>query len=291
MPFFILFILSTLNLYAVEGFLPENSLSLPPSFTDQGISQKVFQDIQDELARIWIPRARAEGGNLTFVSSWESGTVNAYAQRFGHEDEWGEEMPPFDDWRVVFLGGMARHKEMTKDGFSLIVCHELGHHFGGYPKLSGETMWASIEGQADYFATSKCLRELWSGTDNRKTLRGQSIPAALESNCRTQWKSDDEYALCLRTGLAGLSAGRLFAAIAPFTKAPKFETPDQKIVPRTLTIHPKAQCRLDTYFQGALCEIPFSVPMGTDELTGACHSRNGQTIGLRPACWFKAQVD
>jgi hypothetical protein len=280
-------LLYTLNLYGHEGFLPENSISIPTSFTNQGISQKVFQDVQDELAQIWIPRAKALGGTLSFESSWESSTVNAYAQRFGHENEWGEEVPPFDKWKVVFLGGMARHKEITRDGFSLIVCHELGHHFGGAPRLSGETAWVSIEGQADYFATAKCLRELWVLSDNKTILRDKLIPEALRSSCELQWKTENEIQLCLRVGLAGLSAGRLFAAIAPFTRVPQFDTPDPKIVTRTLNSHPKAQCRLDTYLQGALCEMPFHLPFGDDEVSGACHSRHGQIFGTRPRCWFK----
>lgn len=285
------YILCTLNLYGSDGFLPENNLVLPVGLNDQGISEKVFQDVQDELAQIWIPRAKAQGGRLSFVSSWASGTVNAYAQRFGHEDEWGEEVPPFDDWRVVFLGGMARHKEMTRDGFSLIVCHELGHHFGGAPRLSGETSWASIEGQSDYFATAKCLRELWINAENDKQMAGKTIPEYLQKACESQWRSEKDIFLCLRSGLAGLSAGRLFAAIAPFTKAPKFETPDPKVVTKTQNSHPKAQCRLDTYLQGALCEMPFDIPFGNDEITGACHLRNGQLTGQRPACWFKSSLD
>lgn len=288
MAIFFCLILSALNLYAHQGFLPENSLSIPPNLTSEGISETEFQETQDELARIWIPRAKEQGGNLRFISSWESSTVNAYAQRFGHEDEWGEEMPPFDDWRVVLLGGMARHKEITRDGFSLIVCHELGHHFGGFPRLSGETSWASIEGQADYFATSKCLREIWERRDNKKIISGREIPEALMNSCKSQWTSESEFHLCLRIGLAGLSAGRLFAAIGMFQKAPSFENPDPKIVRKTQMTHPKAQCRLDTYFQGALCEVSHQIPFGSDELSGACHERNGQSTGLRPACWFKA---
>lgn len=285
-----LIFLCALNLYAHNGFLPENTLSIPVSLRDQGITEVTFQRLQDELARIWIPRAKAQGGKLRFVSSWESSMVNAYAQRFGHEDEWGEEGPPFDDWRVVLLGGMARHKEMTPDGFSLIICHELGHHFGGFPRLSGETSWASIEGQADYFASSKCLRELWEKSDNEKHLKGKEIPESLRAFCHEEWPSKAEFHLCLRTGLAGQAVGRLFANISPFTKAPKFETPDTKIVRQTLNIHPKPQCRLDTYFQGALCDIPYRDSFGDDEIEGACHQRNGHRIGLRPTCWFKPSL-
>jgi hypothetical protein len=66
-----------------------------------------------------------------------------------------------------------------------------------------------------------------------------------------------------------------------------------------------AQCRLDTYFQGALCAKPFDLrvipgkDLGTNrnnskeaELQAArssCFLGAGFQLGNRPACWFKQQ--
>lgn len=277
----------TLSALILATFLPENNLQIPvTSAGGGGISEKDFQDVQTELARIYVPEARARGGNLIFRSDWKSSTVNAFAQRFGHENEDGEELPPFDDWRVVFLGGLARHKYMTRDGFSLVVCHEIGHHLGGSPTYDGETAWASAEGQADYFATTKCLRRLWKDDDNSSRITGQVIPEALKTSCEKQWKDKNEAALCIRAGLAGLQVGMLFSDIASFQKLPKFETPDTSVVKKTMMIHPKAQCRLDTYYQGALCEVSYLEEFGKDEFKGACHLRLGYKEGVRPLCWY-----
>jgi hypothetical protein len=276
-----------LSVFFLASFLPPNDLQIPISGINVGgITEKEFNDVQTELSRIYIPIARSKGGNLMFRSDWKSSTVNAFAQRFGHENEDGEEMPPFDDWRVVFLGGLARHKYMTRDGFSLVVCHELGHHLGGSPTYDGETSWASAEGQADYFATTKCLRKLWENEDNEAKLSDVKIPETLKASCEKQWTQKRDVALCLRQGLAGLQVGMLFADIGSFQKLPKFETPDLTQVKKTMMIHPKSQCRLDTYFQGSLCEVSFNEEFGQDEVAGACHMRSAHKTGLRPACWY-----
>ena len=52
-------------------------------------------------------------------------------------------------------------------------------------------------------------------------------------------------------------------------------------------MHPYAQCRLDTYFNGALCTVSEIIDFDDDEeTTGACHKKNGDDRGLRPQCWF-----
>lgn len=40
---------------------------------------------------------------------------------------------------------------MTRDGLALVICHELGHHFGGAPKSTVPLKkWNSYKGQVDY---------------------------------------------------------------------------------------------------------------------------------------------
>lgn len=278
-----------LSLPVRGGFLPENDLKIPINKrAPTGITQADFEQTQLELKAIYTPIVKALGGQLVFESNWQSSTVNAYASRHGELDEDGEETEPRKEWRVTFLGGLARHKFITRDGFSLVICHELGHHLGGAPRLDGETAWASIEGQSDYFSTSKCLRRLWHKMNNAKAIQGKSIPETLIKKCSEQWPLSSERDLCLRIGMAGLSAGELFADISRFTKTPKFETPDPKVVKKTNNSHPAAQCRLDTYLQGALCEVSYLDDLGNDEFKGACHPRSGHKVGIRPACWFKA---
>ena len=85
---------------------------------------------------------------------------------------------------------------------------------------------------------------------------------------------------------------------------PSFATPSRESVARTSRKHPKAQCRLDTYFEGALCpenRDPSIIPakrlagyFGTffnrraekQAASQSCHSAEGYFEGVRPRCWF-----
>ncbi len=245
---------------AAPAFIPVSS--------EGGISEEAFMKISTQLENLYSPDVSSRGGKLIVQKAWASSEVNAYAQR------------EKDEWKVILLGGMGRHKYMTEDGFALIVCHEIGHHLGGFPRYDGiDIGWATNEGQSDYFSTMKCLRRFWEDSDNARIISSMEIPETLRSKCENE-------ALCIRSGMAGLSAANVFADLAWFGKKPKFETPDTKIVKQTYSAHPKAQCRLDTYFQGTLCEASANDEMAT-ETEGACHESLGHKEGMRPLCWFK----
>jgi hypothetical protein len=87
--------------------------------------------------------------------------------------------------------------------------------------------------------------------------------------------------------MAGKSVGNLFAALGRSAE-PKFDTPDAVIVSKTDDNHPKAQCRLDTYYQGSLCDVNMNEDVSQkEEVQGTCHGSLGHKIGVRPLCWFK----
>lgn len=88
---------------------------------------------------------------------------NASAQRMG------------STWVVNMYGGLARHNEITIDGFALVLCHEIGHHLGGAPKYGGFNTWGTNEGGSDYFATLKCLRRIFQNDDNTKAIENMTI--------------------------------------------------------------------------------------------------------------------
>jgi hypothetical protein len=86
---------------------------------------------------------------------------------------------------------------------------------------------------------------------------------------------------------------------------PSFDTPDTNVVTTTNVEHPEGQCRLDTYFSGALCTKQWDLnvipakgfPQGQNSAAAekvamqySCfvNNRTG-TVGTRPACWFKQQ--
>lgn len=265
-----------------EGIVPENNLNIPVNAKrNSGITEEVFHSVIDDITAIYAPIVAQEGGELNVEKKWEDGTVNAYAQQIGKE------------WRVSMFGGLARHETITADGLALVVCHELGHHIGGAPRKNSpwSSPWASNEGQADYFSTLKCLRRVWNSENNAAAIKQMQIPQHLKDSCKAQNSRKSDIALCIRGGMAGLSVAKLFQALRSEATAPEFHTPDAKVVARTSDSHPGTQCRLDTYFKGALCEASFNDNVDAkNEVTGTCHASLGHTEGLRPLCWFKPSV-
>lgn len=265
-----------------EGFVPENNLKISVNAKRLGgITEEQFNNAIERVEAIYAPLVAQEGGKLVIDRAWDDGTVNAYAQRSG------------TTWMVNMFGGLARHETITEDGMSLVVCHEIGHHIGGAPKKTSmySNSWASNEGQSDYFANLKCLRRVFLNENNMMIVRQmKNVPEALTNACKLAWKTASDRAICIRGGMAGDSVAKLFAALR--NAAPgKFETPDAKVVTKTDDNHPAHQCRLDTYFQGSLCEVGMNENVATDsEVAGTCHGSLGHTVGLRPTCWFKPKV-
>lgn len=265
-----------------EGFVPENNLKISVNAKRVGgITEEQFNAVIDIYEEIYTPIVKEAGGNLEIARNWTDGTVNAYAQQIG------------STWKVSMFGGLARHDTITQDGFALVVCHELGHHIGGAPRKVSpwSSPWASNEGQADYFATLKCLRRAWQNDNNEAIVRAMEVPAALTKSCGQSHLWNDDFFICVRGGMAGMSVSKLFQALRGATVEPKFDTPDPAVVTRTNDNHPAYQCRLDTYFQGALCEADWREDVSaSSEVTATCHGSLGHTKGMRPLCWFKPSV-
>ena len=264
-----------------EGFLPTNNFKISVDAKRLGgITEEEFNSVIDEVEVLYAPIVAQEGGQLKIIRNWTDATVNAYAQQVGKE------------WKVSMFGGLARHEAITRDGMALVVCHELGHHIGGAPRKTSAwaSPWASNEGQADYFANLKCLRRVWNDEDNSAVVALMEVPAELTTKCSSAFSGEDA-SVCIRGGMAGMSVARLFQSLYSEANAPKFETPSTKVVIKTDDNHPATQCRLDTYFQGSLCEKSFNENVDAkSEVTGTCHGSTGQTSGLRPLCWFRPAV-
>jgi hypothetical protein len=192
------------------------------------------------------------------------------------------------------FGGLARHPAITEDAFATVVCHELGHQIGGAPKKKDPTAgsaWASNEGQADYFATLKCLRRVFAADRNVDVIKKLNVPADVKKRCSDNFSNPEETAVCIRTTVAGIALGNLFKDLSGGTKALSISTPDKSVVKVTFDAHPEAQCRVDTYFQGSMCDKALSEDVSDkDENIGTCTKRNGDSVGNRPLCWFKPSV-
>lgn len=265
-------------------FLPDNKLYEEDNihgFTN--VSKEDFYEVLNKLEAYYRPIVNKHGAFLDIYKSWESSTVNAYAQR----DD--------DKWIIKMFGGMARRPEITKDAFLMIGCHEIGHHLGGFPFVSD---WASNEGQSDYFAFHSCAKNMWK---EEKEINYEfskiAQPIAIE-RCDKHYTSKDERRLCYRASVAGESLANLLSYLAK-TENPSFETPSEVEVDKTIYYHPHPQCRLDTFLAASLCQTNFNVNNIPGE-TGSWKDAEIEAIqescsqliasdkySARPRCWFK----
>lgn len=266
-----------------DGFLPKNNLRIPSTFFTPGktMTEATFNKIISDVEAIYRPLMAAQGKELVIHRLWKNPEVNAQAYKESRESKYYE---------LDMFGGLARHPAITPDAFALVVCHELGHHLAGAPAV--DTLWgkASNEGQADYFATTKCIRKYFAAKNNmQQGLAGKKVSTTAQSQCQATWGKTKDFYICLSTSMASQSLADLFAASERSMTNAQFDTPSDKVVTTTYNDHPAAQCRLDTYFQGSLCKVSQSVDFSSQDASkGACNSY--AQMGARPKCWYKPSL-
>lgn len=243
------------------------------------MTKEKFEAIVKRVEVAYAPIIASKSATLQMITNWDDSTVNAYADRDGDGKF----------WNVTMYGGLARHPDITDDGLMLIVCHETGHQVGGAPKYDyGKNDWAANEGQADYFATLKCLKRVLEKDDNLTVVSKMNIDPEVTNKCKSVYKTESDIALCQRISMAGNSAGLMLAGDVKIS----FNTPDRSKVRRTDSDHPWPQCRLDTFFQGSLCDKSFTEDVSeTSPVPGTCIKRDGYTLGARPLCWYKPSLE
>ncbi|MBQ49168.1 MAG: hypothetical protein CMP10_17455 [Zetaproteobacteria bacterium] len=260
-----------LPIAAFSNFLPTNTLHLEDD-AGNNMTEEQFNQIIDDITVIYSPIVAGLGGRLQINKLWSLNTVNASATR------------SIDAWIVNMYGGLARRSEITPDAFALVICHELGHHLGGFPFMD---VWLANEGESDYFATVACARKIWADQDTENARAGLTIEAYPRSMCDFKWKFWKSRHLCYRIMNASASMVSLYAAGYGIA----FDTPSRVEVPFTWHAHPSAQCRLDTLVAGALCEVDWKddvIPMTYEQIHFySCTSFGGYVVGVRPRCWFQ----
>lgn len=257
-----------------------------------------FTRLVKNIENIYMPIINGLGGKLTISAQWGNETPNAYAKK------------TFGNWLVVITGGLARQPAMTNDGIALVVCHEIGHHIAGFPfaqtglaALLGMD-WVANEGEADYYATQVCARKIWGNEVKQNETFRSTATAFVKSECDKIWKNEADQNLCYRSVTASESLAEVLAALSK-TAEPQLHTPSQAVVDATYNGHPQPQCRLDTYFQGAICPMGWNdaivpgkkLPGGKKGIAAekqaamtSCTQASGFALGLRPSCWYKSRM-
>lgn len=246
------------------------ALSTSSMANTNDMTQEKMAALTGRVFSVYSPVVAQMGGILKLNIKWDEQDVDSFAMRFDKV------------WAMTFFGGLARHRLLTEDAMILATCHELGHFIGGAP-LDDED---AIEGQADYFATSKCMRRVLEKDDNKTIVAKMNIDPEATKACSSIFKSENETALCKRIAMAGKSLAEVLGDV--HGKNVSLTTPDNDIVNQTNMDYPEPQCRLDTYFSGALCSKPWSENVDMkDPAKGVCTAREGYKVGLRPLCWYK----
>ncbi len=277
-----------LGISNLSAGLPPNDLHLEDNlFSDRAnMTEQEFRQITDRIVDFYKPIVRGFGAELEATHKWEDPTVNAFANQSGNT------------WMITMFGGLARRPEVTDDGFALVVCHEIGHHIAGFPFYPSNS-WASSEGQSDYWASQACARNVWKNDlEINAGFRATADPLVI-SHCDQVWTTTAEQNLCYRIAMAGYSLANLLGTISG--RQVSFLASDATQVSSTMTSHPPAQCRLDTYTAGALCERDFRSNLipGRGMLNGleseniasqvSCTSADFFGRSARPRCWFKPE--
>jgi len=254
-------------------FMPENELHLYDGLYFTSMSEELFNSILNKISKKYTPIVSRFGANLKIIGKWRDSTVNAYAYQIGR------------DWYVEIFGGLARRPELSPDGLALVVCHELGHHLGGFPFYSGEPM--SAEGESDYFASQACAKEIWGAEEEENDKAYKAAPSSAIEFCESKNLGGCSLpTLCVRTVSAGMGLAELLGGeeLSPLN-------PDRRVVRKTLTSHPAAQCRLDTYAQAAICTARWNnvmIPQSEAQTAKyTCTRSKGFSKGNRPLCWYK----
>lgn len=266
--FLSLFGISTLTFASI----PENDLDQWDKRNSQrtwNISEQEFWDIINFTYSIYKPvfdNLVAENGkvNWWFESNWNSNTVNIYAKK---------EKVPWNKWTIQVHGALARMSQLTKDGFYLAICHELGHLVGGFPQKDYTQM--SAEGQADYYATHVCARKIFGAMEKKRPLLRGDVKVEL---CDKNFDTVFDQNVCYRSLFAAKSLADTLYVANKQVRSPEIDQPDTFKVKLTYQLHTPAQCRLDTYIAGILCDKVWDDKRIPTERNAVCRNR--------PACWY-----
>ncbi|MGE0173439.1 MAG: hypothetical protein AB7T49_11650 [Oligoflexales bacterium] len=256
---------------ARSDFVPPGAALVDDGTGFAGLSELEFNEVLDKVEASYKPVFESHGAVLIIQKLWNDDEENASASRTENS------------WIVTMYGGLARNSKITKDAYTLIACHELGHHLGGFVF---KEKWSAAEGQSDYFAAMSCLERLWGNAAEENRSSRKSVDPKAKEMCDGVHSDSARQDLCYRVMMAGYSAASSLAGQG----AVSFSTPDEYETNVTNVWHPTPQCRLDTFIQAALCTLSYEatvIPQTEEESSQyTCMTARGFDVGMRPRCWF-----
>jgi hypothetical protein len=195
---------------------------------------------------------------IKFYANWEINYPAASTERSTDYATTRDKRPI--EWSVSILSGYLREELGGLDVHMLVMCHEMAHHLGGKPyKLDdeGKIRWASMEPQADYWATQVCIPAFLKQFPEYLTLRPNINPEIKRRCAREFHILEKKYQYCLFSSQAALQLAKIHQKyklpMDPDEPPVSPSTPNRNIVEELdRNNYPNNQCRFDSSFFGAL---------------------------------------
>jgi hypothetical protein len=93
----------------------------------------------------------------------------------------------------IYIGGKDTGGHLNHDGMLALLCHEIGHRLGKWPSIY---LNMAADGQADYWAASRCLPKVFANDDNVSIVKNLKVPAIIQKKCSKSYLDSGAQALC-----------------------------------------------------------------------------------------------
>lgn len=250
---------------AYAGIVP-NNLEQADTGKPWNITEAQFHDNIQLVSDIYVPIFKAMNVNFWFERQWASKFVQVVGTKY--DSQWAH------NWSIVIHGGLARRPEVTREGFLLALCHEIGHFVAGYP-MRDYSAYAS-EGSANYYATHVCARKVFGRIAKKEKLINK-----LRSDsdlCSKVFDDKTAQNVCTYSVFGAKSFADLNMIAAQERRAADIEVKDNFKTSFTNQLWVPTQCMFDTMIAGVLCEKSWD-----DKLIPTQHNK---TCINRPECWY-----
>lgn len=192
---------------------------------------------------------------------------------FGNTDAWATTM---ENGTIFISGKILKSFLAGPEVFAAFVCHEIGHLMGGAPLYREGTL--SVEGQADYYAASSCLKRFFLENPNYLSL-SMAIDQTYTHRCQEFYRHPQAVRICTKSMQAGLNFAIIAALEIQDPILPAANADESYQQRRTIEGRDTAQCVADNYEAGALCDMdPYALMSAQSPADSACPNR--------PKCWY-----
>lgn len=254
-----------------------------PSTIQASVSYANYLNVMAEAHQVFSPDFNKIGEKLIFDDRWEDSGTQAYGQTVKGR------------YIISITGGLATNSFIDEDVLKLIICTAIGRKMGGAPYMQlGQHEKLSLPGQADYFATARCMKRWPLKNENRSNInQNKSLVGDKDYNprvkalCKSTFQDTRDQEICLRSAHAGRDFSWALEVLNGKNPSADFDI-KANAASTILDAFPDPQCRLNTFLAGALCQADLNEEISwEDAKKGFCSAEEQRLIGARPDCWYQ----